>query len=64
MFMKVLQFNMDSDQGNIAFRRKLAEQNFAYKYDVDLMAMENNAKLIAERYKKDPREWNKSSLWS
>ena len=55
LFMKVLQFNMDSDQGNIAFRRKLAEQNFAYKYDVDLMAMENNAKLIAERYKKDPK---------
>ena len=55
LFMKVLQFNMDSDQGNIAFRRELAKQNYAYKYDVDLMAIENNAKLIAERFKQDPK---------
>ena len=55
LFMKVLQFNMDSDQGNIAFRRALAQQNFAYKYDVDLMAIENNAKLIKERFEQDPK---------
>jgi len=55
LFMKVLQFNMDSDQGNIAFRRALAQQNFAYKYDVDLKAIENNARLIAERFKQDPK---------
>ena len=55
LFMKVLQFNMDSDQGNIAFRRALAQQNYAYKYDVDLMAIENNAKLIKERFEQDPK---------
>ena len=55
LFMKVLQFNMDSDQGNIAFRRALAEQNFAYKYDVDLKAIENNARLIRERFEQDPK---------
>jgi hypothetical protein len=55
LFMKVLQFNMDSDQGNIAFRRELAKQNFAYKYDVDLKAIENNAKLIAERLEQTPK---------
>ena len=55
LFMKVLQFNMDSDQGNIAFRRELAKQNYAYKYDVDLMAIENNAKLIKERFEQDPK---------
>ena len=53
--MKVLQFNMDSDQGNIAFRRALAQQNFAYKYDVDLKAIENNARLIRERFEQDPK---------
>jgi hypothetical protein len=55
LFMKVLQFNMDSDQGNVKFRQELAKQNFAYKYDVDLKAIENNAKLIAERFKQDPK---------
>ena len=55
LFMKVLQFNMDSDQGNIAFRRALAQQNFAYKYDVDLKAIENNARLIRERFEQDPK---------
>ena len=55
LFMKVLQFNMDSDQGNIAFRRELAKQNFAYKYDVDLKAIENNARLIRERLEQDPK---------
>ena len=55
LFMKVLQFNMDSDQGNVKFRQELAKQNFAYKYDVDLKAIENNAKLIAERLKQDPK---------
>ena len=55
LFMKVLQFNMDSDQGNVAFKRELAKQNFAYKYDVDLMAMENNAKLLQEQFKKTPK---------
>ena len=55
LFMKVLQFNMDSDEGNIGFRRELAKQNFAYKYDVDIMAMENNAKLLAEQFEKTPK---------
>ena len=55
LFMKVLQFNMDSDQGNIAVRRALAQQNFAYKYDVDLKAIENNARLIRERFEQDPK---------
>ena len=55
LFMKVLQFNMDSDQGNVAFKRELAKQNFAYKYDVDIMAMENNAKLLQEQFKKTPK---------
>ena len=55
LFMKVLQFNMDSDEGNIGFKRELAKQNFAYKYDVDIMAMENNAKLLAEQFKKTPK---------
>lgn len=55
LFMKVLQFNMDSDEGNVGFRRELAKQNFAYKYDVDLMAMENNAKLLAEQFEKTPK---------
>ena len=55
LFMKVLQLNMDSDQGNIAFRRALAQQNFAYKYDVDLKAIENNARLIRERFEQDPK---------
>ena len=55
LFMKVLQFNMDSDEGNVGFRRELAKQNFAYKYDVDIMAMENNAKLLAEQFEKTPK---------
>ena len=55
LFMKVLQFNMDSDQGNIKFRQELAKQNFAYKYDVDLKAIENNARLIKERLEQDPK---------
>ena len=55
LFMKVLQFNMDSDEGNIGFKRELAKQNFAYKYDVDIMAMENNAKLLAEQFDKTPK---------
>jgi len=55
MFMKVLQINTDADEGNIAFKRELAKQNFAYKYDVDMMAMENNAKLLAEQFKKTPQ---------
>jgi hypothetical protein len=55
LFMKVLQFNMDSDEGNIGFKRELAKQNFAYKYDVDIMAMENNAKLLAEQFEKTPK---------
>jgi hypothetical protein len=55
LFMKVLQFNMDSDEGNVGFRRELAKQNFAYKYDVDIMAMENNAKLLSEQFKKTPK---------
>ena len=55
LFMKVLQFNMDSDQGNVKFRQELAKQNFAYKYDVDLKAIENNARLIRERLEQDPK---------
>ena len=55
LFMKVLQFNMDSDEGNVGFRRELAKQNFAYKYDVDIMAMENNAKLLSEQFEKTPK---------
>jgi len=55
MFMKVLQINTDADEGNIRFKRELAKQNFAYKYDVDMMAMENNAKLLAEQFKKTPQ---------
>ena len=39
MFMKVLQMNQDADQGDIRFKRELAKQNFAYKYDVDMMAL-------------------------
>ena len=55
MFMKVLQINTDADEGNIRFKRELAKQNFAYKYDVDMMAMENNAKLLQEQFKKTPQ---------
>ena len=55
MFMKVLQINTDSDEGDLRFKRELAKQNFAYKYDVDMMAMENNAKLLMERFKKTPK---------
>ena len=55
LFMKTLQFNMDSDEGNLKFKRELAKQNFAYKYDVDLMAMENNAKLLTEKFKQEPQ---------
>ena len=55
MFMKVLQINTDSDEGNLKFKRELAKQNFAYKYDVDMMAMQNNAKLLAEQFKKTPQ---------
>ena len=54
MFMKVLQMNQDADQGDIKFKRELAKQNFAYKYDVDMMAMENHAKLLREQYKQTP----------
>ena len=54
MFMKVLQMNQDADQGDIRFKRELAKQNFAYKYDVDMMAMENHAKLLREQYKQTP----------
>ena len=55
MFMKVLQINTDSDEGDLRFKRELAKQNFAYKYDVDMMAMENNAKLLMETFKKTPK---------
>jgi hypothetical protein len=55
MFMKVLQINTDADEGDLRFKRELAKQNFAYKYDVDMMAMENNAKLLMERFKKTPK---------
>ena len=53
--MKVLQINTDSDEGDLRFKRELAKQNFAYKYDVDMMAMENNAKLLMETFKKTPK---------
>ena len=49
MFMKVLQINTDSDEGDLRFKRELAKQNFAYKYDVDMMAMEDIAGAISIR---------------
>ena len=54
LFMQMLEFNMTDEKETANFRRDLAKQFYNYQYDVDMMGMENNAKLLMDQFQKDP----------